>query len=113
MAVYRGKLFCGTLPSGRVYSIEAGKSVTYDRALPSGWIHVAAVKQGGRLRLYVAGKLVAESSPFDPADYVLSNDQPLKIGLGPHDYFNGRLRDVRLYRTALSDTGVAELANEP
>lgn len=115
MAVYRGKLFVGTLPSGKVQSLKAGEVVTLDRQLPSGWVHLAAVKGADRLKLYLNGKLVASSEKFDSADYPLSNQEPLKIGFGPHDYFNGRLGDVRFYRGALTDEGVAKLAaqNKP
>lgn len=110
MAVYRGRLFAGTLPSGRVHSFEAGRNVTLDRELAPGWRHLAAVKAGGELRLYVDGELAARSARFDPAEYDLSNGRPLKIGFGSHDYFNGRLCDVRLYRHALGDQDVAALA---
>jgi len=102
MAVYRGKLFCGTLPSGHVYSLEAGKSVTHDRVLAAGWRHLAAVRAGRTLKLYVDGKPAASSTPFEPDDYDISNDRPLKIGFGGHDYFNGIMRDVRLYNRALT-----------
>ena len=111
MAVFQGKLFCGTLPSGHVFSIEAGKSVTYDHALPAGWVHLAAVRAADQLRLYVDGKLVAASSTFNAADYDVSNDKPLKIGFGAHDYFNGKLKDVRLYRRPLTDREIATLAS--
>ncbi|NKB66113.1 MAG: hypothetical protein GKR89_03545 [Candidatus Latescibacteria bacterium] len=100
-AVYRGKLYYGVLPSGKVLSLEAGKNATYDHALEPGWRHIAAVRQGGDLSLYVNGEKVGSSSAFNPTDYNLSNDKPLQIGLGQHDYFNGRLADVRLYRGAL------------
>ena len=109
MAVFDGKLFCGTLPSGRVRSIEAGKSVTYDRELGAGWQHLAAIKEGGQLKLYVNGALAAVSGRFDPADFDVSNDKPLTIGFGAHDYFNGGIKDVRVYDGALteSEAGVA------
>ena len=110
MAVFQGKLFCGTLPSGHVFSIEAGKSVTFDSALPAGWVHLAAVRAADRLRLYVNGKLTATSSTFNAADFDISNDKPLKIGFGAHDYFNGKLTDLRIYRRALTDCDVASLA---
>lgn len=105
-AVYDGKLFCGALPSGHVMSLEAGKSVTHDRALSSGWHHLVAVKDRTRLRLYIDGKQVAESTEFDPSEYNLSNDRPLKIGFGQHDYFNGRMKDLRIYSRALSPDDV-------
>lgn len=110
MAVYRGRLFAGTLPSGRVHSVEIGRNVTHDRALPAGWVHLTAVRAADQLRLYVNGDLVATSSKFNADDYNISNDKPLKIGFGAHDYFNGKLRDVRLYRRALTDGEIAELA---
>lgn len=112
MAVYRGRMFVGTLPSGHVMSIEAGKSVMLDRELPAGWVHIAAVKATDRLKLYVDGKLAATSSIFEPNDYDISNDVPLTIGFGPHDYFHGRLRDVRLYGGALSPEDVARIAHK-
>jgi dienelactone hydrolase len=112
MAVYNGRLYCGTLPSGRVYSLEAGKCATNDRELPAGWRHVAAVKTGGRLRLYVDGKQVAVSSAFDPAEYDLSTAGPLRIGFGEHDYFKGKLRDLRLYRRALTEAEIGALASQ-
>lgn len=55
MAVYKGRLFVGTLPPGRVQSIEVGRNMTLDRAFPTGWHHVAAVREAKRLRLFVDG----------------------------------------------------------
>ncbi|MFG0263473.1 MAG: LamG domain-containing protein [Novipirellula sp. JB048] len=112
MAVFQGRLFAGTLPSGRVHSIEVGKNVTHDTALRPGWRHIVAVKGAQRLRLFVDGKLVASSSSFDPADFDLTNDEPLKIGFGAHDYFNGRLRDLRIYNRALTPQEIADLAGK-
>ena len=109
MAVYQGKLFAGTLPSGHVYSLEAGKCVSHDRALRPGWRHLAAVKSGGLLKLYIDGECVARSTPFDPNEYNLANRRPLLIGFGSHDHFNGRMRDLRIYRRALVDADLATL----
>ena len=103
MAVYQGRLFVGTLPSGHVWSFEAGKSATHDRSLRPGWRHIVAMRQGTTLKLYINGKKVASSSIFDPATYNLSNGQPLRIGLGQHDHFNGRMKNVRIYRRALTE----------
>ncbi len=108
MAVYDGKLFCGTLPSGHVLSLEAGKSVTHDRALPSGWRHITAVRGQRELRLYIDGKLVSRRG-LGNKRFHLSNKTPLKIGLGQHDYFNGRMKDVRLHRGALSPAEIMQI----
>ncbi len=109
MAVFQGKLFCGVLPSGHVHSLEAGKSVTYDRELPAGWHHLAAVRAGDRLELYLDGAKVASSSELDPGLFHLAGERPLKIGLGQHDYFNGRMRDVRIYNRALAPREIRQL----
>jgi hypothetical protein len=110
MAVYQGQLFCGTLPSGRVFALRAGLSVTHDHELPPGWRHLAAVREAGRLRLYVDGQLVAASRRPGPSALDVSNDRPLTIGSGPHAPLRGRLADLRVYRRALSEEDVAALA---
>ncbi|MBI3861235.1 MAG: LamG domain-containing protein [Planctomycetia bacterium] len=112
MAVFQGRLFVGALPSGRVLSIEAGRNATYDRELAAGWHHVAAVRGGGKLQLYVDGKLVGESAVLTPGDFNLTNRQPLRIGFGAQDYFRGDLTDVQLYRGALSPGQVLNLFQE-
>ncbi|HAB18528.1 MAG TPA: hypothetical protein DCE44_19065, partial [Verrucomicrobiales bacterium] len=81
ITVFGGRLFAGIgsctsavidSPAdirGRVFSMEAGKCVSYDDELHPGWRHLAAVRHRGRLSLYVDGKLVAKSTAFDPAAY--------------------------------------------
>lgn len=110
MAVYRGRLFAGTLPSGRVCAMEAGQMATWDHAFPAGWRHVAAVRDGGTLRLYVDGMPVVSSRAFDAREHDVSNDRPLTIGFGANDYFQGLLSDLRLYDRPLAASEVAGLA---
>lgn len=112
MAVYQGKLFAGTLPSGHIYSLEAGKCVSAARSLPAGWQHVAVIKSGGVLKLYINGTLVAKSTSFDPSDYDLGNREPLLVGFGQHDHFNGKMRDLRIYRRALRASELRVLVSE-
>jgi len=110
LAVYQGKLFGGTLPSGHVFSLEAGRMAGSDQALASGWRHIAAVREGRCLRLYLDGRSAAESAAFNPSDYDLSNDQPLRIGFGVGHPFRGAMSDLRLYNRALVPREVARLA---
>jgi hypothetical protein len=112
MAVYQGRLFVGALPSGRVLSIEAGRNATLDKSLPSGWHHVAAVRDADRLRLYVDGKLVSESAPITNEQYNLSSSADLNVGFGAQDFFKGRMADVRIYKGVLSETEIRQLAIE-
>jgi hypothetical protein len=124
LTVHDGKLFASTgsctssvldAPDrgirGKVYSMEAGKVASYDDELGPGWKHLVAVRSGGLLKLYIDGNVVAESSSFDPDDYDLSTDQPLRIGFGQTEYFAGKMADVRVYNTALSDTEIEQLCS--
>jgi hypothetical protein len=109
MAVYQGKLFCGVLPSGRVLSYETGRCISRDYELPAGWVHLAAQRKSGTMNLYVDGKLVNEASS---ASLNIDNEAPLKIGLGQHDYFNGRMRDLMVHDRALTEAELAALAEK-
>lgn len=112
MAVYQGQLFTGTLPSGHVFSREFGKLATVDRPLPGGWHHVAAVRDGRQLKLYLDGQLSAASTEFNPADYDLTNGNPLLIGFGMHQLFKGLMSDLRIYNRALNQLEITELSKK-
>jgi len=121
MAIYRGRLYAGTstchgradandkTDAGKVFSWEAGKCVSYDYDLGSGWRHLAAVREKDRLKIYVDGKPVSTSSSFEQIDYNVSNKNNLLIGFGAEDYFNGNIRELRMYKRALTAKEVAEL----
>ena len=122
LTVYDGKLFAGTGSCtsayqdsrldmrGMVFCLEAGKSASFDGDLGAGWKHLTAIRQGGELKLFVDGKQVGKSSAFDPAEYDVSTDQPLRLGFGQTEYFDGKMQDVRLYNRALSEGEIEELA---
>lgn len=110
MAEYQGRVFCSTLPSGRIHSWRAGRTAMLDNRLAPGWRHVVGVREGGELRLYVDGHIVARSDRFESADYDLSLDRPLLIGAGANAPFRGGIADVRLYSRALSEQEVGALA---
>jgi hypothetical protein len=98
---------------GKVFCMEAGKSASLDKDLGRGWKHLAAVRTRGVLRLYVDGKLVDESDQFDESAFDLTNGQPLQIGFGESDYFDGRIHDVRLHGSALDNASIEALAAAP
>ena len=92
-----------------VFSFSAGRCASFDDDLGPGWKHLTGMRRGGVLRLYVGGRLVAESTSFKSSRYDLTVDQSLKIGFGEQDYFTGRIEDVRLYRRALSEGEITAL----
>lgn len=95
---------------GRIFSMESGKGVCYEQGLEPGWKHIVAMRQGKQLKLFLNGKLVSTSTEFQPGDFDLSNEQPLRIGFGQTDYFCGKMSDVRLFEGSLSDDEVALVA---
>jgi hypothetical protein len=76
--------------------------------LPTGrWCHVAYVKQGGELRIYLDGKLDGRTTLTGD---VVSNAGPIRFGKDPFFAgFDGMLDDIRIYRLALSDESVTEV----
>ncbi len=72
------------------------------------WSHLAYVKSGRVLKLYINGQLDTEVEL--PTD-VISNSEPLYIGKSPYfDSFNGGLAELRLYGFALGSADVEQLA---
>lgn len=112
-AVYHGRLYAGTGPSGRVFRFEeVGRwnNVAREHDVPTGWHHVAAVKRTGQLELFLDGKRVAVSALFEPGDYDLKSENSLRIGAGTANFYRGRLRDVRLYQRSLNEMEILALA---
>ena len=124
MTVYDGKIYAGIASCtsspldapadvrGKVYSMEAGKCVSYHEDIGPGWKQITAVRNEGILKLFIDGKLVASSTSFSPQDFDISTDQSLKIGFGQNDYFKGRINHVRIYRKALIESEIKKLAVE-
>lgn len=112
MAESQGRVFCSTLPSGKIYSWQAGRVAMADQGLSPGWHHVAAIRGDNSLKIFVDGQQVAVEGGFQPSDFDLSNEQPLQIGFGPNDYFQGRMSDVRLYRRALTEGEIANFVKQ-
>jgi hypothetical protein len=122
LTVFGGKLFAsmGSCTSshldapadfrGKVYALQAGQCVTHDRDLGPGWRHLAAVRRGERLELYVNGVKTAESGACSGTVLDLSNGQPLRIGFGATDSFHGKVRDVRVHRRALEPDVMERMA---
>ena len=122
MTVYRGKMFVSTADCyramlsqprenenrGTVYSLTTGEGLSLDRDLGPGWKHIAAVRRGGELQLYVDGQLAA-SAKSDTEPLKANNEAPLRIGFGPQSYFQGKIREVRLYDRGTSKNEVAAL----
>lgn len=102
-----------TFEDGKVHArIEAG-SVWGTKGAPvtlGQWLHVAAVKDGPSLSLYINGKLFDKTAA---PKVVHSDAQDFALGANPHftgnEYFTGRIDDFAFYAKALSAEEVAEV----
>jgi hypothetical protein len=91
-----GKLFAriegGGAFSTKGYPVEWGK-----------WIHVAAVKEGPRLRLYVNGGQVDETGV--PEEILGTTAEDIALGANPHhtgpEFYTGRIQDFAFYGMAM------------
>ena len=110
MAVYDGKLFCGVLPSGHVHSLNIGQNVTCDQALSPGWHRLTVTRGRSNVKLYINGRHIATSDDDSHTVGELSNGMPLSIGYGQHDYFNGKIRDIRVFQGVLTGPQIRRLA---
>jgi len=77
------------------------------------WYHVAAMRNGSYLRIYLNGVLYADSGALLPATgYSLDNSYPFAIGAavywGQSHFFNGNIDAVGVYNRALSQAEVCE-----
>ena len=73
------------------------------------WVHVAAVKQGGLLSLYVNGAVVQSTSTHPQ---VHSESAAIGIGFNPRfsggEHFVGKIDDFAFYARALTEEEIAE-----
>lgn len=124
LTVHDGKLFAGVASCtssaldapcdvrGRVFSMEAGRCASYGKDIGPGWKHLTAVRRDQRLEVYLDGKLAAKSSVFSSNEFDLTNECPLRIGMGQTDSFHGCIRDARLYDGALSPDTIRQIASQ-
>ena len=97
---------------GRVLAARAGQVVDHEHDIGGAWTHLAAVREGKRLRLYINGTLSAESDAPAGQSFDLVNVEPLKIGFGTTGSFDGAIADVRIYRGALAIDEIAKLCGK-
>ncbi len=107
ICIQEGKLFA-RIEAGQPYSSD-GVPIEFDR-----WIHVAAVKDGGNLALYVDGKPAATLSV--PAE-VRSAAVEFALGGNPHytaesEHLACRLAKLRFYVRPLNAKEIAELVKQ-
>ena len=103
MVVHRGELLIGTLPSAHVFSMRAGAMASNGRSLGAGRHHLAGMRRGARVALFVDGVEVGTGSNVDlGASIAPPAGTPLVIGGGSRATFEGRVGSVRIWDRALA-----------
>lgn len=97
---------------------EVGIATPSGLVKPGEWTHVAGVRQGGNLLVYVNGELAATSAQFDGAAMNVTNeDAPPLVGFDKgavaNRDWNGSLDDLRIYRHALDPSDIRKLYQLP
>jgi len=86
---------------------------SYEHDLGGSWAHLAAIRRGRQLQLYVNGKLVATSQLREGPLLNLTNHRPLLVGFGAQNYFSGAIADLRLYDGALGSDAIGQIMGSP
>jgi len=96
--------------AGRVLSCQAGIVASHEHDLGNAWTHLAAIRSGREISLYVNGVLAQQSTAPPGHHFYLGNAAPLLIGSGPQSSFAGAISDVRLYDSALNSDQIQKLS---
>jgi len=73
------------------------------------WHHVAATYDGQNMRLYVNGELDRSKSE---SRSIASSSHHIIIGKDHHNYYKGSMDDIRIYKTALSQSQIYEIYSD-
>jgi hypothetical protein len=111
MAEHNGKVFCSTLPSGKIFSTSAGYNVMSSSALPDGWHHIAAVRTEKHLILYIDGKESVRTDLPRGFSIDMPSNIPVRIGFGSNDFFSGRMADLKIYNRRLGKREIRSLSD--
>ncbi|HEX3264962.1 MAG TPA: hypothetical protein VHR16_04785 [Candidatus Limnocylindrales bacterium] len=109
MAVHRGQVAIGTLPSGGVHAMRVGHAVSTGRAIEPGTHDVVAHRRGATLELSLDGALVASESDPRGAPLDLGVLPDVVTGGGPRARFRGRVERVDVSSGAMSAAAIAAM----
>ena len=93
---------------GTVHAMSAGAVATTSHSLEPGWHHVAAVRKGSRLEVFVDGKSAASS--FGRVTGSTASAASFSAGKSLPGHFAGELRAAQVWESALDARRIAALA---
>ena len=106
---------CGTGASSNTY--KSVVSTTTLTSLSAGWHMFTGTYDGFKTKIYIDGKLENTNNAYSTKTPLYYANNSIFLGIEAQGgvnnptspYFNGRLSDVRIYATALSDAAIQEL----
>ena len=105
VVVGQDKFFIQITSAKKLAVIANGYTLSYNVPLNTAqWYHVAAVFGNGQLQLFINGQLVNSTSL---SGSIATDVTPLTLGKSPSAmarFFNGKIDEVRVFKTALSVT---------
>src|SRR5690606_31248391 len=109
----QGNFFMRVTSSRRLQVLVNGSTTQYSPQLShSRWYHLAATVDGNHLRIYVNGTNVMTVA----ASGNLNNDTSLfTLGKNPtanNHYFKGKIDEVRVFNTALTEDQIKQMVNQ-
>ena len=119
-----GKIAAGGWGNGFVLGFLANNKIRFDmgaRYLDSSatitttnkWYHITCAKNTDEFKIWIDGVLDSTGATSDPTSQSTTQATPVVIGrygdYGPQEYYDGKLRDIRIYDYLLSDNQVASL----
>lgn len=94
----------------KLEAVVNNTSVTSTDALNTAqWYHVAAVFNGSELKLYLNGELIKTKSASGGIEADATNFTLGKNPSASNKFFNGKIDEVRVFNTALTDTQVQRM----
>jgi len=99
MAVHRGELVVGTLPSAHVHSMRVGLAASMGRTVGPGPHLIVVARRGATLLVYLDGDLVASNSSPGGAPLDLGILPPLTLGGSRREPFAGTVDGARLFQS--------------
>lgn len=97
-----------------VFNLNHGNVGSYDEFSLNlfQWYFIAAVYNGNNFSIYVDGVHIGDT-PHTGS--IISDSNPITIGLdspGSKEYLKGKLDDIRIFKTALTEAEITKLFNE-
>lgn len=114
VGAHDAQLSVTTMVNNGTFGDGIGTGGVFSEQLSEKWTHLVFKGDGNKFYIYVDGKLTNQQDIYgEPSERMIaSSSGPVKIGANlAGEFFNGKMDDLRLYNTALSEEEIVALYN--